>query len=131
MINLNMTQEERTEMLEKARAAREKKKELFISESHLLKSSFADKNHWRKLASKFQVRFPADYVPGSEVKLSRRAMRKSGVSPEIIKDRLGMDIKAFAEQNSTWPAYAIIGIILEIADEIGNELAEYSISEGV
>lgn len=123
MINFNMSPEERAEMLCRAREAREEKKAAFIANSHNLKSDFADKNHWRKLASKFGVRMPADYVPGTEVKLARRAMKRCSVTPDDVKQSLGMDIKAFAEQNSTWPAFAIVGIVLEIGDEISSKIA--------
>lgn len=121
MINLNMSPEYRAEMLCKAREAREAKKAAFIASSHKLKSDFADKNHWRKLASKFGVRMPADYVPGSEVKLARRAMKRCSVTPEHLKQYLGMDIKAFAELNSTWPSFAIVGVVLEIGEDLSSQ----------
>lgn len=121
MINLNISDEEKAALLLKAREAREAKKAAFIANSHLLKSDFADKPYWRKLASSFGVRFPADYVPGSEVKLARRAMKKCGVSPDDVRQSLGMDIKAFAELNSTCPSFAIVGVILEIGEELARQ----------
>lgn len=77
MINMNITDAERAELLEKARVAREEKKAKFLANAHTLKRDFSDKNHWRKLASKFGVRMPADYVPGTELKLVRRAMKSA------------------------------------------------------
>lgn len=114
MIN-DMTQEQRAINLEKARVAREERTARFKSQAHLLKNDFADKNHWRRLASKYGVRFPSDYVPGSEARLIRRAASRAGVSTDAIRDAFGGDVKHMHRSNPTWPAYALIGLVLEIA----------------
>lgn len=112
-----MSAEQRAEVLEIAQAARAAKKEEQLKSAHLLKNNFMDKPHWRRLASKFGVRMPADYVPGTEARLIRRAMKRSGVTPEMVRDAFGTDVKGMAKDNPTWPCYALIGMILEMADE--------------
>lgn len=112
-----LTPEQRQEMLEKARIAREEYRERMLLQAHLLKNDFKDKPYWRKLASKHGVRMPPDYIPGSEARYLRRAMKRSGVSPDTVREAFGGDVKFLARTNPTWPAYALIGLILELADE--------------
>lgn len=112
----DLTDAERTELLESARKAREERKALFQSQAHLLKQDFADKPHWRRLASSHGVRMPADYVPGTELRLVRKAMRKAGVTPDAVREAFGGDVKKLQRENPTWPAFALIGLILELAE---------------
>lgn len=112
----DITEAQRAELLEKARIAREERKALFQSQAHLLKNDFMDKPHWRRLCSKYGVRMPADYVPGTELRLVRKAMRKAGVSPEKVREAFG-DLKALQRDNPDWPAYALIGLVLELVEE--------------
>lgn len=112
-----LTEAQRAELLEKARAAYDERRALFQSQAHLLKNDFMDKPYWRRLCSKHGVRMPADYVPGTELRLVRKAMRKAGVTPDQVREAFGGDVKALQRDNPTWPAYALIGLILEIAEE--------------
>lgn len=112
----NMTTEQRAEALEKARIARSEKTAAWKAEAHLLKSDFSDSAYWHKLASKFKVRMPGSHVPGSEFKAIRKAARKLGIQPAEIRDAFGGDVKHIHSMNPTWPAFAIIGLLLEMAE---------------
>ena len=112
----NMTQEQRAEALDKARIARAEKTAAWKASSHLLKSDFSDSAYWHKLASKFKVRMPGTHVPGSEFKAVRKAARKLGIEPAQIRDAFGGDVKHIHAMNPTWPAFAIIGLLLEMAE---------------
>ena len=113
----NMTKEQRAESLAKAQAARTERRAEMIANQHLLKQDFADRPHWQRLASAFGVRMPSDYVPGTESKAVRKAMRKCGVTPAQVREAFGCDVGTFARHNPAWPAFAIVGLILEIANE--------------
>lgn len=112
----NMTPEQRAEALEKARIARAEKTDAWKASAHLLKSDFSDSAYWHKLASKFKVRTPGTHVPGSEFKAVRKAARKLGIEPAQIRDAFGGDVKHIHAMNPTWPAFAIIGLLLEMAE---------------
>ena len=112
----NMTQEQRAEALDKARIARSEKTAAWKASAHLLKSDFSDSAYWHKLASKFKVRMPGAHVPGSEFKAIRKAARKLGIEPAQIRDTFGGDVKHIHAMNPTWPAFAIIGLLLEMAE---------------
>ena len=112
----NMTPEQRAEALEKARIARAEKTAAWKATAHLLKSDFSDSACWHKLASKFKVRMPGAHVPGSEFKAIRKAARKLGIEPSQIRDAFGGDVKHIHAMNPTWPAFAIIGLLLEMAE---------------
>lgn len=115
----NMTTEQRAEALEKARIARAEKTAAWKAEAHLLKSDFSDSAYWHKLASKFKVRMPGPHVPGSEFKVIRKAARKLEIEPSAIRDAFGGDVKHIHTMNPQWPAFAIIGLLLEMAE--GNQ----------
>lgn len=112
----NMTPEQRAEALDKARIARAEKTAAWKATAHLLKSGFSDSAYWHKLASKFKVRMPGTHVPGSEFKAIRKAARKLGIEPAQIRDTFGGDVKHIHAMNPTWPAFAIIGLLLEMAE---------------
>ena len=112
----NMTPEQRAEALDKARIARAEKTAAWKASAHLLKSDFSDYAYWHKLASKFKVRMPGPHVPGSEFKAIRKAARKLGIEPAQIRDTFGGDVKHIHAMNPTWPAFAIIGLLLEMAE---------------
>lgn len=112
----NMTPEQRQEALEKARAARAKQNEEWRAAAHLLKSDFADSAYWHRLASKHQVRMPGSHVPGHEFRFIRKAARKLGIEPQEIREAFGGDVKHIHAMNPTWPAFAIIGLLLEMAE---------------
>ncbi|MGL4754798.1 MAG: hypothetical protein ACRCXB_20705 [Aeromonadaceae bacterium] len=112
----SMTPEQRAAALEKARIARAEKTAAWKASAHLLKSDFSDSAYWHKLASKYGVRMPGVHVPGTEFKAIRKAARKLGIDPSEIRDTFGGDVKHIHAMNPTWPAFAIIGMLLEMAD---------------
>lgn len=113
----NMTAEQRQDALNKARIARARQSEEWKANAHLLKQDFADAGHWARLASKHQIRMPGANVPGSELRFIRRAARKLGIEPQEIRNAFGGDFKHIHTMNPTWPAFAIIGLLLEMAEE--------------
>lgn len=118
----NMTPEQRQAALEKARIARAEQTERWKAGAHLLKSDFADSGHWHRLASKHKVRMPGAHVPGNEFRFIRKAARKLGIEPQAIRDAFGGDVKHIHAMNPTWPAFAIIGLLLEMAEEAACEV---------
>lgn len=118
----NMTPEQRAAALDKARIVRAEKTATWKASAHLLKSDFSDSAYWHKLASKFKVRMPGAHVPGSEFKVVRKAARKLGIEPAEIRDAFGGDVKHIHAMNPTWPAFAIIGLLLEMAEEAACEV---------
>lgn len=118
----NMTPEQRAAALDKARIVRAEKTATWKANAHLLKSDFSDSAYWHKLASKFKVRMPGAHVPGSEFKVVRKAARKLGIEPAEIRDAFGGDVKHIHAMNPKWPAFAIIGLLLEMAEEAACEV---------
>lgn len=116
----NITPEQRAEALEKARIARAEKTAAWKESAHLLKADFSDSAYWYKLASKFKVRMPGAHVPESEFKAIRKAARKLGIEPSAIRDAFGGDVKHIHATNPAWPAFAIIGLLLEMAEAVEN-----------
>lgn len=110
----NQTEEQRAENLVKAQQARIEKK----AAGEHLKQDFADENHWRDLASKYGVRLPASYLPCSETKHVKRALRTIGASQaEFLEYHDEKNLKVFALDNPDWPAWAAVGVMLEWWDE--------------
>lgn len=114
----NMTQEQREHTLALGRVARAEKTRIWKENAHKLRQSFADSNHWRKLASQYGVRMPSEYAPGDEFKPIRKAMRKLGLEPQQVREALGGDVKFIHRVNPTWPAYALIGLLLEMREAL-------------
>lgn len=113
----SMTPEQRAEVLAKAQAARAEQTARWKASAHLLKSDFSDSAHWHRLASRYGVRMPGPHVPGGEFRFIRKAARKLGILPQQIRDAFGGDVKHIHAMNPTWPAFAIIGLLLEMAAE--------------
>jgi hypothetical protein len=57
---------------------------------------------------------PSAYVPGSELRLLRRAAKRAGISGADMRDAFGGGVAHLHELNPHWPAFALIGLILEI-----------------
>ena len=102
------------EMQAMARAARKEKSDYFKSQQHKLVSSFKDEPHWRRLASHYGIRMPAEFLPCSELKYVRRAVRKLDLDYREIFDE---GVALFPRLNPDWPAFAHIGLVLEAAAE--------------
>lgn len=82
-----------------------------------LKLDFADTNHWRTLAARYGVKLPVWYRKGSELKYLKRALRILGYGTADVADATGFTtLREFAASNPTWPAFALVGLILEHRD---------------
>ncbi|MGL5991584.1 MAG: hypothetical protein ACRCZT_07990 [Plesiomonas sp.] len=114
---LSMTHEQRLAALALGRAARKAKTEQWKANAHLLQKNFSDSAHWHKLASQFGVRMPGSHVPSSELKPIRKAMRTLNISPAVVVATFGGSIASLQAKNPRWPAFAIIGLLLEIAEQ--------------
>lgn len=113
----DLTPEERAVLVERAQLARQQKIAAFKAKAHLLEKDFEDMPHWRRLARRFKVRMPPSYMPCSELKYARRACKRVGLNyVEWFDEKL----RDFPRNNPTWPAYALVGLILEAAAEIAN-----------
>lgn len=100
-----------------AKAAKEKRDAQIAFANLHLKLDFADSAHWRELASKYGVRMPAWYIPGSELKHIRRACRRMEIGSEGMRDATGFaNAEEFAKANPSWPAFALVGLLLEHKD---------------
>lgn len=111
----NLTKEQREEMLEKARIAREEKRK---AGEHLEQDFGTDEAVWRSLASKYGVRLPASYIPNSEVKYLKRVAKALDIDlVEYLEDCGVKTLKQLAALNSNWPAWSEVGFLLEWWDE--------------
>lgn len=81
-----------------------------------LRKNFTDQQHWNTLARRFDIRMPAWFVPGSSTLTVVRCLRKAGISPQAAEEALGCSLKEYAKENPDWPAFALIGTILEDFD---------------
>lgn len=107
----NFTPEQRLEFQE---AARIKRLEQIAYAEANLRRTFADEGHWRDLASKHGIRLPAWYIPGTDLKHIRRACRKLGIGSQGMRDCTGFSrAEDFAAANPAWPAFALVGLLLE------------------
>jgi hypothetical protein len=106
----NITPEQRLFMQEKARIAREQKKEA----AKLLKVLYADEKHWRELASSAGIRLPTAYLPSTETKYLRRAAKKLNIDMQEYLDDCGVkNLRQLVEINPTHTALCEVGLLLE------------------
>lgn len=100
---------------------REKTKETLsakIEAAKNLQNDFMDKPYWNMLASKYGIRLPRYYIPGSEYKYVKRTCSKIGFElSEYIETTGCRTLKELVQINPTLPSYAIIGGVLEWWDE--------------
>lgn len=104
-------------------AAKAKREAQMAYATENLRREFADTQHWKTLAAKYGVRLPAWYMPGFELKYIRRACRRLNMGSAGMQDATGF-IRAedFAAANPTWPAFALVGLLLEHKDSTqGNQ----------
>lgn len=108
--------EERSANLLKAREARAEKQ---AAGELLFHDWGSDLNEWRRLASKYGVRLPSSYIPNSEVKYLKRAIKKVGADyKHYIEDCGYSNFKDFHKDNPDYPIYAEVGFFLEWWDGI-------------
>lgn len=79
-----------------------------------LRQNFMDEPTWRELAKEYGMRLPAWYFPASETKLIKRALKNIGMNMEQFTRLLGFSsYQQFCNRNPDYPAYAVIGLLLE------------------
>lgn len=95
-------------------AARLERTAVLKREAVDLRQDFADAPHWRGLATERGVRLPAWYVPGTDARPIRRAARQLGITGAELDSVFGVrTCTALAELNPKYPAWAVIGLLLE------------------
>lgn len=110
----NLTPEERSKINEKSRLKREAMREAGES----LESFPDDENHWRNLASRYNIRLPVSYIPNTETKYIKRVAKKLGIDyKEYLEDCGAKTLKELVEFNPNYPAYAEVGLLLEYYNE--------------
>lgn len=110
-----ITEQEKKERAEKAIIGRSQK----IAAGELLKQNWLDEPHWRRLASKFNVRLPLAYNSNSEVKYLKRIMKAVGCDYKDYLEACGYtNLKQFHKDNPLTPAFAECGQFLEYWDEM-------------
>ncbi|MDF3867842.1 hypothetical protein P3W53_25480 [Pseudomonas denitrificans (nom. rej.)] len=78
-----------------------------------LRKNFADQQHWNRLARTHGIRMPAWFIPGAATLTVVRCLRKAGITPQAAEEALGCSLKEYAKENPDWPAFALVGTILE------------------
>lgn len=82
-----------------------------------LRLDFADAPHWRTLAAAAGIRLPAWYVRCTPGGLRKQSVRL-GLDLTAIEDVTGCSsYRELAGLNPTWPLFAVVGLLLEIAAE--------------
>lgn len=121
---LGITPEQREIYRQKAAAKREADKAFALEH---LRNDFADKNHWRRLASHYGVILPSWYV--RTTKQIRRVLNHTGLSGSWVHEATGFSsVSEWMERNPDWPTYAFVGLVLEAAHERDN-FAELPVEE--
>lgn len=106
----SLSEKDKEEMRNKARESREAKKK---AGKHL-KQDFLDLNYWKEIASEAGIRLPMSYIPASETKYAKKALKKLGIDQKEWLEAEGFaNMKQFAQNNPDWPAYAVVGLVLE------------------
>lgn len=115
---------------EQAAAGREKAREIqnqrhteWRANADKLKTDFSDKNYWHRAARYYGVSMPGHHVPGTYIPPIRKAMKKMGLLKpgegftKAFRETIDEEYRAFVANNPDWPAFAIIGLLLECALE--------------
>lgn len=112
------TPEQRADMLEKARIAKQAKKD---AAGNII--TFTDEPHWRTIASELGVRMPQSVCQADEHKHVKRMARKLGVDINVwIKEIVGAkNLKEISDANPNAGAVGICGLFLEYAYKLKGE----------
>lgn len=119
----NMSPEERAAVNRLAVEARRLRSAEFNANAHNLKTDFADKAYWHRAARHYGVIMPGHHVPGTYIPPIRRAMKKMGLLKpgegfaKAFRETIDEEYRTFLANNPEWPAFAIIGLLLECALE--------------
>lgn len=110
----NLTQEEREDLKLKSKLTLERKKQ---EGAHLLQDFGTDKKEWKILSKKYGIRNAPYYIPATETKYIKRALRQLNIEISTFLDSVGCkSLKEYAEMNPDWPSYALVGVLLESYD---------------
>lgn len=118
-----LTQEERAAAREKARENCRARRAEWRANADNLKTDFSDKGYWHRAARHYGVTMPGHHVPGTYIPPIRRAMKKMGLLKPgdrfvvAFRETIDEDYQTFIANNPDWPAFAIIGLLLECALE--------------
>ena len=117
MFNIaDLNEEDRQRFLAAARQKAAEKREAWKARAHLLIQKFSDEANWWRLASKFGMRMPPAYIPAIDgLRYARKAIKKTGIDFVAIN---GTSLKGWCAMNPEWPAYALVGLILEDGAEL-------------
>lgn len=119
----NMTPEERAAVNRLSVEARRRRRAEFNANAHNLKTDFADKGYWHRAARYYGVIMPGHHVPGTYIPPIRKAMKKMGLLKpgesfsKAFRETIDEEYRTFIANNHDWPAFAIIGLLLECALE--------------
>ncbi|EPS4832781.1 hypothetical protein ACVFDQ_002758 [Enterobacter hormaechei] len=67
---------------------------------------------------------PAKYVPGSELPRLRKAAKRLGLTNDNLREHFGGGLSHLHQCNPDWPAFALIGLLIETAVDIAEDHAE-------
>lgn len=110
-----MTDEDR---IRSAQIKEEKKQWALVN----LKQDFEDLPVWKEIASRYSVRLPIYYAAGTELKFVKRMAKKLEVNIDDFLENTGFTtLKQMAVVNTTWPSYALCGLLLEYVEEVNGE----------
>lgn len=107
----DITPEQRQQYLEQGRIARQEK---IKWANETLKLDYADENHWKSLASEYNVRLPAYYHSNSSVKYVKRMAKAVGADIlEYVEDMGCKSLSEMVKLNPKQNAVAMCGLFLE------------------
>lgn len=118
-----LTPQERAVLQEKGREMRRQRSAEWRANADNLKSDFADNGYWHRAARHYGVVMPGHHVPGTYIPPIRRAMKKMGLMKPgerfvvAFRETMDEDYQTFIASNPDWPAFAVIGLLLECALE--------------
>lgn len=108
----NLSDDERLLMRQKALESVEKEK----ADNAHLRQDFADKGNWGEMASEVKLRMAPYYKASDTVKYFNRALKAVGKDRAWWTEQTGFkNPKEFYAANPTYPAYALQGLVLEMA----------------
>lgn len=82
-----------------------------------LRLDFADASHWRELAAAAGFSLPAWYVTATGGKVQGFAERLGLTIHDVYAATGCRSFRSFVEMNPTWPLFAHVGVLLELAAE--------------
>lgn len=119
----NLSEEQIAIRMEKARETKHQRRAEWLANADNLKTDFADKGYWHRAARHYGVTMPGHHVPGTYIPPIRKAMKKMGLLKpgeafsKAFRETIDEEYRTFIANNPDWPAFAIIGLLLECALE--------------